>query len=157
MPVFLLIGKNLLNMIVQNLYIDKYKWTVTAYYAVTRYYVEEIMENLERLCSEDNYLEEAFSNLKRNSLDSGLTYSNFRKRESVLVVALASSAEQFHRALMHEARHLQSHIASVYGINEKSEEVCYLLDDIVGKMHKVTAPLICECCRSKKSKHHGKN
>ena len=100
-------------MIVQKLYIDKYKWTVTAYYAVTRYYVDEIMENLERLCSEDNYLEGAFRNLEKNSLASGLTYSNFRKKESVLVVALASSAEQFHRALMHEARHLHRYALKV--------------------------------------------
>lgn len=140
-------------MIIQRLYLQKYDWTITAYYAVSRYYIDKIMDNLERICSEDNYLESAYNNLKRNNLDSGLTYSNYRKKESVLVVALASSAEQFHRALMHEIRHLQSHIATVYNIDEKSEEVCYLLDDIVGEVHKVTAPLICECCRAK-HKHH---
>lgn len=142
-------------MIIQKFYIKKYDWSVTAYYAVSRYYVGQIMDNLERLCTEDDFLESAYRNLCENKLDSGLTYTNFREKESVLVVAIASSAKQFHRALMHEARHLQSHIATAYGIDEKGEEVCYLFDDIVGKIHKVTAPLICECCRTKHT-HHGK-
>lgn len=142
-------------MIVQKFYIDKYDWRVTAYYAVSRYYIDEIMANLSRLCKEEDYLEEALINLRKNSLNSGLTYSNYRKRESVIVVALASSAKQFHQALVHEVRHLQSHIATAFNINEKSEEVCYLLDDIIGKIHKTTAPLICECCRSKHN-HDGR-
>jgi hypothetical protein len=68
-------------------------------------------------------------------------------RESVMVVAVASSAKDFHQALIHEVRHLQSQIATSYEIEEKSEEVCYPLDDIVGEIHSVVAPLICECCR----------
>lgn len=139
-------------MIVQRFYIKKYDWVVTAYYAVTRYYVDEIMENLQRLCTECSFLKRAYRNLKRNSLNSGLTYSDYRKRESVMVVALASSAKQFHKALMHEIRHVQSHIATAYDIDEKSEEVCYLLDDIVGHTHDITAPLLCNCCRDK---HYG--
>ena len=141
-------------MIVQRFYIDKYDWVVTAYYAVTRYYVDDIMHDLEELCTECDFLDDAYKNLSENKLDSGLTYSNYRKRETILVVALASSAKDFHRALMHEVRHLQSHIATACNIDEKSEEVCYLLDDIVGEIHKTTAPLICECCRTKKHKHH---
>ena len=134
-------------MIVQRFYIDDYDWTVTAYYAVTRYYVDEIMSDLESLCSDCGFLHKAYINLIENKLNSGLTCSNYRKRETVMVVALASSAKDFHQALMHEVRHLQSHIATAYEIDEKSEEVCYLLDDIVGEIHSVVAPLICECCR----------
>lgn len=137
-------------MIVQRYYIEDYDWAVTAYYAVTRYYIDDIILDLRRIDCDGDFLRQAYRNLKENRLNSGLTYSNYNKRETVKVVALASSAKQFHQALMHEVRHLQSHIATVYGISEKKEGVCYLFDDIVGKIHKVTAPLICECCRKKK-------
>lgn len=139
-------------MIVQRFYIERYDWRVTAYYAVSRYYVDQIMDNLRSLCTECSFLRKAERNLRRNKLNSGLTYSDYRKRESVVVVALSSSAKDFHKALIHELRHVQSHIATVYGIDEKSEQVCYLLDDMVGLTHDIIAPLLCNCCRDK---HYG--
>ena len=142
-------------MIRQRFLIERYYWNVTAYYAVSGYHYNEIMGSLRRIgCSGDN-LRSAEKNLKENKLDSGLTYSNYAMRETVMVVALASSAKQFHRALMHEIRHLQSHIATAYNIDEKGEEVCYLLDDIVDEVHDKTASLICNCCRTKKHEHDG--
>ena len=138
-------------MIRQRFHISKYNWSVTAYYAVSSYHFDEIMRSLRRIGCSGEDIDTAVLNLKENKLNSGLTYSNYLLRESVLVVALASSAKQFHQALMHEIRHLQSHIATTFSIDEKGEEVCYLLDDIVGLTHSVTSPLTCNCCRSK---HH---
>ena len=46
---------------------------------------------------------------------------------------------------------------TAYNIDEKGEEVCYLLDDIVGEIHSVVAPLICDCCRIKEHNHDGRN
>lgn len=136
-------------MIRQRLHIDKYNWNVTAYYAVTGYHFNEIIGSLRRIGCKGENIQTAYTNLKENKLNSGLTYSNYYLRESVMVVALASSAKQFHRALMHEIRHMQSHIATAFNIDEKSEEVCYLLDAIVGMIHDDIAPLICNCCRTK--------
>jgi hypothetical protein len=141
-------------MIRQRFHIERYYWNITAYYAVSGYHYNEIMGSLKRIGCRGEQLSVASENLKANTLNSGITYSNNLMRETVLVVALSSSAEDFHRALMHEIRHLQSHIATAYNIDEKSEEVCYLLDDIVGEIHNVVAPLICECCRTKGDKHH---
>lgn len=143
-------------MIVQQYYIERYDWVVTAYYAVTRYYIDDIILNLRRIDCDGDFLKQAYRNLRENKLNSGLTYSNYKKRETVKVVALASSAKQFHQALMHEVRHLQSHIATADRISEKGEEVCYLLDGIVGNIHDVTAPLLCNCCR-KKHNHNGRD
>lgn len=109
------------------------------------------MSNLKRIGCDGEYMRSAYINLSENKLNSGLTYTSYIMRETVLVVALSSSAKEFHKALMHEIRHLQSHIATAYNIDEKSEEVCYLLDDIVGLTHDTIAPLICNCCRSKNS------
>lgn len=144
-------------MIRQRFHIKRYYWNVTAYYAVKEYHFNEIMSNLKRIGCDGEYIKTACSNLKANKLNSGLTYSNYGLRETVLVVALASSSKDFHRALMHEVRHLQSHVATAYNIDEKGEEVCYLLDDIVGEIHSVVAPLICDCCRIKEHNHDGRN
>lgn len=134
-------------MKVQRFYIDKYDWVVTAYYAVTRYYVDEILDNLEDIGCDGKFLLDAEKNLRTNKLNTGLTFSNSRGRKSVMVIALTTSAKEFHRSLIHEIRHLQSHIASAYKIDEKSEEVCYLMDDIIDIVHDKVAHLLCNCCR----------
>lgn len=139
-------------MLRQRFHIDKYNWNITAYYAVTGYHLNEIMSNLMRIGCNGDYMREAYENLSKNNVGSGLTYSNYLLRETVMVVALTSSAKEFHKALIHEIRHVQSHIATAYNIDEKSEEVCCLLDDIVGLTHDTIAPLICNCCRDK---HYG--
>ena len=138
-------------MIVQRFHIKGYDWDVTAYYAVHRYYVDEIVDSLIKIGCEGENLRKSYKNLMRNALNTGLTYSNYETRESVMVVALSSDSKQFHRCLMHEIRHLQSHIATADGISEKSEEVCYLLDDIIDLVHDTCSSLICKCCRDSTS------
>lgn len=136
-------------MIEHRYYIERYDWSVTAYYAVNGYFTDEIMSNLIEIGCNGSMLKKAKKNLEDNNLNTGLTYSNYRKRETVMVVALTSNSKEFHRSLFHEIRHLQSHIASAYGISEKSEEVCYLIDEIVDKVHDKCSHLICKCCRKK--------
>ena len=143
-------------MVVQDIHIDSCKWDATIFYAVTRYDIDAIMQALHRIGCRAEYAVDAYKNLVRNELNSGLTFSNYNRRTSVVVVALCSSAKQFHRCLIHELRHLQSHIASADGINEKSEKVCYLLDEIVGLVHDTTAPMLCDCCRDKQMHGHEK-
>lgn len=136
-------------MIRQRFYIAQYDWHVTAYYAITKYNIGEILYNLKCIGCDGDFMEEAYINLSENKLNSGLTYSNYFLRETVKVVAMADSAKQFHRCLIHEIRHLQSHIATTYNLNEKGEQVCYLMDDIIEQVHDTTAHLICNCCRNK--------
>lgn len=143
-------------MIVQDIYIEEYAWRAKVFYAVSRYNVDEIMESLHRIGCNARFAADAYRSLCRNELNSGLTFSNFNKRCSVVVVALASSSKQFHRCLIHELRHLQSHIASTDNIDEKSEQVCYLLDSLVGYTHDFCNHLLCGCCRGKTVHSHEK-
>lgn len=143
-------------MLVQDIHIEQYNWDARIFCAVTRYDIDRIMTSLHSIRCRGDHAAGAYRSLQRNALGSGFTFSNYRLRRSVVVVALASSAEQFHRCLIHELRHLQSHIASADDISEKSEQVCYLLDQIVGLTHKVCSPLLCGCCRSKNTHSHDK-
>lgn len=137
-------------MIRQKIYIEKYDWVVHAYFAVTTYYTEEIMDKLWDLGCDGETMGVAHKNLDKGDLNTGLCYSNYRRRESVLVISKTTSSEQFLNSLHHELIHLQSHIAQVYRLRPTGEAVAYLSGDIIMQMYPRVKHLLCDCCRKKK-------
>lgn len=49
------------------------------------------------------------------NLNTGITYSNIRNRETVMVIALTSSPEEFQNSFDHEKGHLCRHISRAFG------------------------------------------
>lgn len=133
-------------MIRQNIYLERaHGWRVTCYFAVTHYEVEEIMQRLIEVGCEGDNLQTAYDNLCSDSLNTGLCYSG--NGESVLVVSVASSGQQFCNSIFHEVSHLSTHIATALGIDLRGEEVCYLAGEIGQKMHPIISHYLCEDCR----------
>ena len=120
-------------MIRQRFKLRKYGWLVYCYYAVSSSDIAEVYDALVSIGCDGFDLEDAWENLSSGELNSGLTYSNFSHRESVMVIARATSAEQFAKSWRHEMGHLATHIASAFRFNLKGEEVQYIGDDIVGE------------------------
>lgn len=150
-------GKTCSNMIRQRFNIDTYNWSVTAYYAVTGYYVDDIMTQLERIGCHGKDLNNAFENLSSGQLDTGLTYSNYQRRETVMVIALTSTPKEFAKSWRHEMGHLGDHIAQTYSIDPHGEELQYIGDYIVEEMWGVAHKFLCERCRirpSNKTSHN---
>lgn len=141
-------------MITQEIYIPKYRWTIHAYYAVTTYYVDEIMEHLWRIGIDGQSAKKAYENLRENSLDSGLCYSNYANRETIIVVAKTSSAEEFLNSMVHEASHACTHIATAMYVNLKGEDFAYMVGDLCMEMYPKVKGLICDCCRNKQKHKH---
>lgn len=139
-------------MIRQEIYIREYDWIVHALYAVTDYYVEEIMDYLWTLGCDAHKAKQAYENMTSGQLNNGLCYSNYVKKESVLVIAKTTSAEEFTNSMFHELTHLQSHIAQVFYLKPTSEDVAYLTGGIIMQMYPKVKHLICNCCR-KNNKH----
>lgn len=136
-------------MIRQQIHIvtEKVDWKVRIYYIVTDIHSEEIMEQLIALgCSGDN-LQDAEVNLTKGRLDSGLTYSNGERHKTIMVIAKTSTPMEFACSQQHEVGHLKSHIAEIYGLSHKGEEIQYLGDEIYRKMWPIAKTLLCECCR----------
>ncbi len=134
-------------MIRQHFTIDEYGWDVYVYYAVDRYYTEEIMEALYTIgCRGDN-LRTAFRNLSAGKLDTGLTYSNYDIRKTVMVIGMTSTAAEFQNSYDHERKHLEAHIAKTFDIDPWSEEIAYLSGDIGQEMFSVAKHFLCEHCR----------
>lgn len=132
-------------MIRQKFTISRYGWIVYVFYNVLPNDASEIYDTLLEIGCDKFDLDDAWENLTSKELNSGLTYSNFLNRESVIVISRVTSAEQFVKTWRHEIGHLATHIASAYKFNLKNEEVQYIGDDIVGETWWVVRDMICEC------------
>lgn len=132
-----------------------YRWTVRAFYAVSRYDVEDIMTELWKTGCPATFARRAYENMRSGQLDNGLTYSNFRRRESVMVVGLTRSAGEFFNTLVHELCHLSGHVSAAYDLDRGGEEVAYLTGDVAMRMYPQVKELLCECCRAKQEERYG--
>lgn len=132
-------------MIRQKIYLPKYDWTVYCYYAVSTYYVDEIMERLYEIGADANKAEQAYDNLSAGDLDTGLCYSNYNLRKSVMVVGKASSPAEFFNSLVHENRHLTSHIAKTFNLPSTGEDVAYIAGNISREIYPKVCHLLCNC------------
>lgn len=104
-------------MIVQDFYIPEYDWEVRVYYAVDCYYTGRIMADLRRVGCRGADLMDAFRNMRSCNLNTGITYSNTRDRQTVMVIALTSSPGEFQNSWDHEKGHLCRHISKAFGID----------------------------------------
>ena len=134
-------------MIRQEFYIEEYDWHVRIYYAVTTYWASRILSDMERIGCRGKGLVKAWRNLRSGDLNTGLTYSNFQTGETVMVISLTSSPEEFLNSWEHEKKHLARHIEQAYGIDPFGEEAAYMEGTIAQKMFPVAKRFICEHCR----------
>lgn len=75
-------------------------------------------------------------NVYLGKVDTGFTHTDFNKRRSIVGISYSSSKEQFLNTIIHEAKHVQSHICRYYNIAEDSEDAAYLIGYIIQVMYK---------------------
>lgn len=136
-------------MIVQEIYLKDWDWSVTVYYAVTTYYTDEILDELEFSECSLSELIKAEDMLRHLDFNVGLTYSNYKKRHSVVVIGLTTCPEEFQNTFDHEKGHLAMHVCKYLDIDPFSEEYQYVTGEIGLQMFKVAKKFLCEHCRSK--------
>lgn len=135
-------------MIVQDIYLNDWDWHVTVYYAVDDYYTDEIIQELIDMGCNKRELIKAENLIKSNNKNVGLTYSNFSKCKSIVVIGLTSTPEEFQNTFDHEKGHLAMHIGKALDIDIFGEEYQYLTGEIGLKMFKVARKFMCEHCRA---------
>lgn len=123
--------------------IAKYGWTVTFFFAVHGYHVHAILLALQKIECPERILQRVRRNLLDADMDSGFTFSNKQRRESVVVVGLASSKAQFLNSFEHELRHLCDDIAEATAMKIRGEEVAYLTGDLNSRLWDIIHPFIC--------------
>ena len=133
-------------MIEQTFRIKKYGWRVRVFYAVSHYDVGRIMDALRSIGCRGERLRNARLSLIRAEIDTGLTYSNYSRGETVMVIAIASTAAEYENSIRHESHHLHMHIAEACGLDPYGEPIAYLVGETARAMHPVASRLTCECC-----------
>lgn len=74
-------------------------------------------------------------NVELGGFNTGFTQTDFTKRRSIVGIGKATSKEQFFNTIVHEAKHIQSHICKYYKVDEDSEDAAYLIGYIIQKMY----------------------
>lgn len=69
-------------------------------------------------------------------VNSGFTRTDFNKRWSIVCIGFADSKRQFFNTVIHELKHVQSHICRYYNVDEDSEDAAYLIGYLAMKMHR---------------------
>ncbi len=136
-------------MIDVRLNIRNQDWKVHFHCAVSCYHIPQIMDELIRIDCPEDIMNRAEALMATCRLNIGFTYSNPMLRESVVVIALTSSAAEFQNSLQHELRHLIDDISLEDEIWNK-EKVGYLTGEINLEIFPYVKELLCECCRKKK-------
>lgn len=134
-------------MILQEIYLEKYGWSVLVFYGVDDLYTDVILSELEAMdCSEED-LKSSKELLNSKKYNVGLTVSNFEEKASVIVIGITDSPEEFNSTYDHEKGHLAMHICMEYGINPFSEEYQYLAGEIGRQLFKVAKYFLCSECK----------
>jgi len=74
-------------------------------------------------------------NVYLGEVNSGFTHTDFKKKWSIVAIGRANSRQQFLNTMIHELKHVQSHICRYYNVPEDGEEAAYLIGYLAMKTH----------------------
>ena len=107
--------------------------------------MDEILEELEMIgCT---YTDEIEEDLTQQPYNNGLTYSNMRRRVSLIVIGLTETPDEFQNTYDHEKGHLAMHIAEEDQMDVFGEEFQYLAGEIGKQTFPIAKRFMCEHCR----------
>lgn len=136
--------------------LPKYDWKIYAYFPVTTFHTDDIMEHLWEIGVDSANARRAYDNLQRGHLDTGFCYTNNNKRTTVIVLSKTSSADEFLDSLTHEICHACVHIAKVNNVPLHGEELAYMIGDLCREVYPDVKELLCDECRCKIYGENGK-
>ena len=115
-------------------------WNILVYYNVSRYDFVEVEDSLRQIDCPKEDIRKAFKVLRNKN--TGFTFSNTDYKMSIVCIGKATNTSQFVSTVIHESKHVQSHICRYYGVSERSEDAAYLIGYIVRMMYKMLVKLI---------------
>lgn len=127
-------------MIAQYIQLGDGDWNVLVYYNVSKEDFVEIADSLTQIDCSEKAMCKAFKVLRRKN--TGLTFSNTNYKMSIVCISEATDISQFVNTVIHEAKHVQSHICEYYNIEEDTETAAYLIGHLVQRMYKMLAKIL---------------
>lgn len=122
--------------------LSEYDWKVKVFYDVNKYDIDFCIKELNRLTTKQGNHKACYKTLYTNKKDRAYIYTSYDKKESIVFIGVPSSTGELIDTIAHEANHIKSHIATYYNIDEKGEEVSYLIGNIVQQMTEAFIRLI---------------
>lgn len=120
-------------------------WKVVYYVAADRTDADEIMRALERVGCPAERLEKAERMLRGRSCDTGLTYSNKKKRFSCITISQTRNFSELINTFVHELDHVAKHITLAMSIDPFSERASYLIGELARDVFvDLTSNLFCQ-------------
>lgn len=132
-------------MIKQDIVLPAHAWKIRIYYEVTSLWADVIMEDLRSLGIKGKQEKIACTATKKSDLDTGLTFSNYDERKTIVVVCNGSNGAQFFNSLIHEFLHVQRHICEANDIDPYGEPAAYIMGDLAGMAYPKIHHLLCGC------------
>lgn len=127
-------------MITQYIQLGDKDWGVLVYYNVGEEDMASVIDSLESLDCTDEDIHAATVTLSKKN--TGFTYTNTDYKMTFVCIGHSTNVGQFVDTVVHEAKHVQSHICQYYGIDETSETAAYLIGHLVHKMYKMVSKVL---------------
>ena len=134
-------------ILAQEFTLTKWNWRVRVFYVVDLIPIDFIIEELKGIGCNNKDIDTAISVLDNGEDNRGITFSNDKERESIIVIGETSCPAQFSNSFDHEKLHLAMHIARVDNINPFGEELAYLAGEIGFQTFPIAKRFLCEHCR----------
>ena len=134
-------------LLCQEFVLKGWHWRVRVFYVVDNIPIDFIIKQLERIGCDQHDIDSAIDVLDADEDNRGITFSNDKTRETVIVIGETSCPAQFSHSFDHEKLHLAMHIAKVDDIDPFSEELAYLIGEIGFQTFPVAKRFLCEHCR----------
>lgn len=134
-------------MMSQEFELKRLDWAVSVFYEVGPDDAGEVLSALRKCGCRGVNLRRAEKAIKGGGLNFGVTYSNYKRRQSVMVIGRTSSADEFQNSYDHEKGHLQKQICQRMFISPWGEEAEYLAGAIGQATFPMAKHLLCEHCR----------
>lgn len=103
------------------------KWNILFF--IDGYTQEQLIYCLKKLDCSKKSIRKALKISK--SINSGFTFS--QPITSIVCISEATSIDEWFDTLIHELKHIQTHICDYYNVNESGEEAAYLIGYIMKK------------------------
>lgn len=134
-------------ILAQEFTLAKWDWRVRVFYVVDLIPIDFIIEELYGIGCSEKDVDNAIEVLDNGKDNRGITFSNDKERESIIVIGETSCPAQFSNSFDHEKLHLTMHIARVDNIDPFGEELAYLAGEIGFQTFPIAKRFLCEHCR----------
>lgn len=129
-----------------DLYLKKQDWQVRVYILPDN--TDAVLQDLADMGCRGKNMQRAQASLHSRIRNTGLTYTNARNRQSLIVLGRTTSPQEFLDSVVHETTHLAVHIARTDKINPDSEALCYIAGDAAREMYPYIRESLCCACHT---------